>query len=138
MCMLYMHLVDLVRVNNLIKLRGVPISDFTFVLSLSDLYLLSVIHRIFSTYSIYSLVIPVTVSVLQGKTVPSFPFLCSFIPFLHSFPTLISPILLSPMSNQSSFFCPQNIFWQFLCNCVTSDHCREFYRNLLLFISMFP
>jgi hypothetical protein len=85
-------------------MHGVPISGFTFVLSLSDLYLLTVIHRIFSTYSVYCLVIPVTVSVLQGKIVPSFPFLCSFIPFLHSFPTLMAPILLSPMSNQSSFF----------------------------------
>jgi len=104
--MLYMPLVDLVKENNLIKMHGVPISDFIFVLSLSDLYLLSsVIRLVFSTYSIYCLVIPVTVSVLQGKTVPSFPFLYSFIPFVRSFPTLISPVLLSP-SNQSSFFCP--------------------------------
>jgi len=105
--MLYMPLVDLVKENNLIKMQGVRISDFIFVLSLSDLYLLSsVIHLVFSTYSVYCLVIPVTVSVLQGKTVPSFPFLYSFIPFLRSFPTLISPLLLSPLSNQSSFFCP--------------------------------
>ena len=100
-----MHLVDLVK-ENLIKMHGVPISDCTFVLSLSDLNLLSIIRLIFSTYSVYCLVIPVTVSVLQGKTVTFFPFLCFFIPFLHSFPTLISPILLSPMSNQSSFFGP--------------------------------
>jgi len=72
--MLCMHLVDLVKENNLIKVHGVPVSDFTFVSSLSDLYFLSVIHLIFSIYSVYCLVIPVIVSVLQAKTVSSFPF----------------------------------------------------------------
>ena len=105
--MSYMHLVDLVKENNLIKIHGVPISDFTFVLSHSDLFFFlffSVVHRIFSTYSVYCIVIPVTVSVLQGKTVLSFPFLCSFVPFLHSFSTLFLPypFLLCPTNPHSS------------------------------------
>lgn len=65
--MLYMHLVDFVKENNLIKMHGIPFSDFTFVLSPSDLYLLSVIHVIFSTYSIFRLVIPVTVLYFRVK-----------------------------------------------------------------------
>ena len=64
----------------------VAISDFTFILSLSDLYLLSIIHLIFTTYSVYCLIIPITVSVLQDKTVPTFPILCSFIPFFQTDP----------------------------------------------------
>jgi hypothetical protein len=65
--MLCMHLVDFVKENNLIKMHGIPISDFTFVLSPSDLHLLSVIHLIFSTYSIFRLVIPVTVLYFRVK-----------------------------------------------------------------------
>jgi hypothetical protein len=121
--------------NSAWLVRNDGVSNFTFVLSLSNLYLLFIIYLILISYSSYCLVIPLTVPLFQDRTVLSSQFLCSFIPFLPSCPILISH-MLSPVSYQSSYFSPQKIVWWFLCNCVTTDDCRECYRNLLLVIKM--